>query len=437
MKKILAISFAIFGNIASNSNAVWADAINGDDEIFLMVGDENRVYSGDFILVESNGKFGLIDAGTSGGDQEEPRQRAIYDFLDKIGVKDLEFVILTHAHGDHNSAMTTAYGNETETIFERYHVKELILKDYPDISKITTITDTERVNYIGERLNAYNDMLAHANATGTKYGFKNSVMLGDFKISIVNNYELNEEENKRNFNLNYESLGVLVEKDDYKMFLSGDIEWEDFDQTIGDLRKLGVEKLDAFKYNHHGYSINPANPSGNLRLMQTFGTPIVGLTNERSRLYNDSDTAPAKVAALEKAATTGLYWQGDGIVRFNFSNLSEKGLVVSQVGNTEESVVKHINGAQVFSRNTLNIAPTKEDFIKDDMRAQTAEVIAGIDKNSNTPKTSKANNGSSKIEAPSTGFMQNFENVWLSIGASVIFGVVILSVSRKRGLVKF
>jgi hypothetical protein len=66
MKKFLAISFAIFvaifGNIASNSNAVWADAINGDDEIFLMVGDENRVYSGDFILVESNGKFGLIDA---------------------------------------------------------------------------------------------------------------------------------------------------------------------------------------------------------------------------------------------------------------------------------------------------------------------------------------------------------------------------------------
>ena len=36
-------------------------------------------------------------------------------------------------------------------------------------------------------------------------------------------------------------LVFWLKKDDYKMFLSGDIEWEDFDQTIGDLRKLGVE----------------------------------------------------------------------------------------------------------------------------------------------------------------------------------------------------
>jgi glyoxylase-like metal-dependent hydrolase (beta-lactamase superfamily II) len=121
MKKILAISLAIFalsaGAILPFATPALADSMNGDDEVYLMVGDANRDYSGDFILVESNGKYGLIDAGT--GNQELERQQAIYDFFDKKGITTFEFVILTHAHVDHISALTTVYGTETFSLFDK------------------------------------------------------------------------------------------------------------------------------------------------------------------------------------------------------------------------------------------------------------------------------------------------------------------------------
>ena len=85
MKKFLAISFAIvalnIGVFLPFSNSAFADQRNGDDEVYMMVGDADRNYSGDFILVESNGKYGLIDAGT--GNLELERQKAIYEFFDK------------------------------------------------------------------------------------------------------------------------------------------------------------------------------------------------------------------------------------------------------------------------------------------------------------------------------------------------------------------
>lgn len=45
-------------------NLAYADNLNGDDKIFLLP-SKNSAQSHDFILVQSNGKFGLIDAGVN------------------------------------------------------------------------------------------------------------------------------------------------------------------------------------------------------------------------------------------------------------------------------------------------------------------------------------------------------------------------------------
>lgn len=434
MKKILAISLAIFalsaGAILPFATPVLADSMNGDDEVYLMVGDANRDYSGDFILVESNGKYGLIDAGT--GNQELERQQAIYDFFDKKGITTFEFVILTHAHVDHISALTTVYGTETFSLFDKYQVKELILKDYPDISDIPQTSAGELAEHNGRRRNAYNDAVARARASGAQVGFKDSLTLGDFKVSVVNNYPLSAaEKSARDFNLNYDSLGVLVEKDGYNMFLAGDIESFDFEQTVNDLRSLGVTKLDAFKLNHHGYSVNVNDPQ-TFRMMTDFNgdvPAIVGITNSTARLLSDpAPVSTRKLAMLESTMTNGLYWYGDGIINFNFSNLSENGLAVSQVGNTLMSSVKHVNGNQVFAQTQLATAPTKEDFIADKMRApqptipQTpaptpapAPVLAEEQKASVT-----ANQQAAKIEAPNTGFEQNGFVLLAGLGTVIV-----------------
>jgi uncharacterized surface anchored protein len=124
----------------------------------------------------------------------------------------------------------------------------------------------------------------------------------------------------------------------------------------------------------------------------------------------------------------GLYWYGDGIINFNFSNLSENGLAVSQVGNTLLSSVKHVNGNQVFAQTQLATAPTKEDFIADKMRApqptipQTpaptpapAPVLAEEQKASVT-----ANQQAAKIEAPNTGFEQNGFVLLAGLGTVIV-----------------
>lgn len=435
MKKFLAISFAIvalnIGVFLPFSNSAFADQRNGDDEVYMMVGDADRNYSGDFILVESNGRYGLIDAGT--GNLELERQKAIYEFFDKKGITTFDFVIVTHAHVDHITALTTVYGTETFTLFDKYQVKELILKDYPDISDIPQTSAGELAEHNGRRLNAYNDMIARARANGAWVGFKNSVTLGDFKVYPVNNYPLSSaEKSAADFNLNFDSLGVLIEKNGYNMFLAGDIERFDFAQTISDLRNLGVNKLDAYKINHHGYSIDVNDPQ-TLSLMTDFNganSPIVGITNSRGIMANNS---AQKLAMIESTMTNGVYWHRDGITNFNFSNLDENGLVVSQVGNNLQSSVKHVNGQQVFSQARLANAPTKEDFIENKMR-----YIPPATPQNSTQQATEQKTEQTEIKAPNTGFEESKFVVYIGVIASVLALVALgLNKQTKTSKVKF
>ena len=62
--KILAGFLAVFTILNIINLPAYADNLNGDDKIFLLP-SKNSAQSHDFILVQSNGKFGLIDAGVS------------------------------------------------------------------------------------------------------------------------------------------------------------------------------------------------------------------------------------------------------------------------------------------------------------------------------------------------------------------------------------
>lgn len=223
----------------------YADNLSGDNKIFLLP-SKNSAQSHDFILVQSNGKFGLIDAGTN-QHSEARNQQDIYDFMDKIGVKTLDFVLITHFDEDHITVLSKTLGDETQTIFDKYNVKEVIFKPLLDYSLVSSAPElTKNADYYAREKQAYDEILNILNLKNISYGLKKSFSMGDFKFNIVNNYDLSDGE-KANFWINFESLGVLVEKDDYKMFWAEILNKPTWIKSSLTLRVLGLQLLMLLK----------------------------------------------------------------------------------------------------------------------------------------------------------------------------------------------
>ena len=159
-------------------------------------------------------------------------------------------------------------------------------------------------------------------------------------------------------------------------------------------------------------------------------SPIVGITNSRGIMANNS---AQKLAMIESTMTNGVYWHRDGITNFNFSNLDENGLVVSQVGNNLQSSVKHVNGQQVFSQARLANAPTKEDFIENKMR-----YIPPAAPQNSTQQAAEQKTEQAEIKAPNTGFEESKFVVYIGVIASVLALVALgLNKQTKTSKVKF
>ncbi len=70
----------------------------------------------DATLIEQDGHFALVDAGL------RETQDAVADYLRAAGVKELDYLILTHAHSDHLGGM--------RYILRQFPVKQLLLPDF-------------------------------------------------------------------------------------------------------------------------------------------------------------------------------------------------------------------------------------------------------------------------------------------------------------------
>ncbi|MBO4889296.1 MAG: GNAT family N-acetyltransferase [Firmicutes bacterium] len=80
-----------------------------------------RAYWSDIILVESNGRFALIDTGYA----RDFERICIY--LDEVGVKELNFILITHFHKDH-------YGS-LPALLKRYPVGKVYMKKFSGINR--------------------------------------------------------------------------------------------------------------------------------------------------------------------------------------------------------------------------------------------------------------------------------------------------------------
>ncbi|MEG1509215.1 MAG: MBL fold metallo-hydrolase [Clostridia bacterium] len=222
----------------------YSNTVAGDRIHFL------NVTNSDAILLESNGKFAMVDCAE---DTDNPRnfksldlkghEEFVINYIkqiagDKDGKVTLEFVIGTHSHSDHIGGFDTLINDKNIT------VKKAYLKKYDE----SIINDYEKSKWDNKEV--YEQMInaCIANNVEIVQDLANAkLVLGNFNLTIFNG---ENETTKNNLGENENSLGVLVQKNEMKAFLAGDMNNIDGDE---DRISLELGKIDLLKVGHHGY----------------------------------------------------------------------------------------------------------------------------------------------------------------------------------------
>lgn len=209
----------------------------------------------DIIILKQGNNVAMIDTGFEG------QFKDIKNYLDKLGVKKLSFILLTHFHRDH-------YGS-IPSIVENYEVEKVYFKNYSRLDKTTATGTLADEQY---RLDEY-----HKCVEMKKIIEKNSTLIEVENISSIkfDKYELKlyktsnsmkEIYNDKNykdsyqkilFNENQNSLAAFLKVNGVNVFFGGDI----FDVKSVHPKSNFVnyqiastikEEIDIYKVPHHG-----------------------------------------------------------------------------------------------------------------------------------------------------------------------------------------
>lgn len=216
----------------------------GDRIYFLNTG------GADAILIESEGKYALIDAAE---DSDNPRgfpdlafegtEEYVADAVKKIaggetGEAVLEFVLGTHSHSDHIG------GFDTLILDEKITVKTAYLKEYDE----SIIRDYEIEKWDNKEV--YQQMVDACSERGVPIISDISeepFVFGNFTLKFCNTQDTDSAEK---IGENENAVGLLIEKGSLRAFLAADINNLDGDE---DRLALEIGKIDLLKVGHHGY----------------------------------------------------------------------------------------------------------------------------------------------------------------------------------------
>jgi beta-lactamase superfamily II metal-dependent hydrolase len=242
LKKITAFIISI-GLFVASGPIIFSNN-SSDDKIHFL-----PTKSGDAILLESNGKFALVDGAE---DSDNPRgfkslagaghEKEVVNYIkkvagDKNGKVTLEFVVGTHAHSDHLGGLDTVVRDKD------IHVKRGYLKVYDESKiKVSEVNDWDNKQVYDQLIKALKDEKAIIIQDIPTKAF----MFGDLTIQF---YNTTRTSNKR-VGENENSLGLLVSKNNQKVFLAGDMNNLDGDE---DRVAKQIGKVDVLKVGHHGY----------------------------------------------------------------------------------------------------------------------------------------------------------------------------------------
>ena len=287
----------------------------------------------DAILLESNGKYALIDTGSNASSIKTIK------FLKDLGVKKLDFILITHFHGNNFGGI---YGeNPTNNILlSDIKVDKLYMKPYSGSDSYFLGSNKNLLNDredIIDRRVMKNEMYVSIkdNATRNNVSFitlntKNNILnLGNFKLDLYNLQDQLKSYSskcleKRNCNENSNSIvvyakvngkGIYLASDIYNAYHSDDTKYlktkteEEISKIIS---KEYSKNVDIYKASNHGdSSSNVTNALKNINPKYSI------ITNSKNNINNTSG-----IDRIKKYTKNDIYYSLDGTV---VANIDSKG----------------------------------------------------------------------------------------------------------------
>ncbi|NLO46428.1 MAG: MBL fold metallo-hydrolase [Clostridiales bacterium] len=243
---------------------------NGNDKIHFL-----NTSNSDAVLIESNGRFALVDAGEGG---ENPRRKNEYpDFSktvisylkktagDEHGKVHLDFVLCTHYHYDHSGGFHSLFSDEDITVGTAY------MKEYdPSVGK-------PYEPYKWGLQGIYDEIIRDINLRG--FDLVQSLpdkpfALGDFTVLFFNTVT---PENAAGRGENAACVGVKLTKGEKSAFLAADITASTgLEQELKD----SIGKVELLKIGHHGYYGSSSRP-----FVKVLRPEISIVTNRLGKIY--------------------------------------------------------------------------------------------------------------------------------------------------------
>ncbi len=303
---ILDIATVAIGNNHCRRYTVTAETFDystGDDRIHFL-----NTANSDAILVESNGLYGLVDAGEG---NSNPRRKTDYksyeqeliDYIKKVckkpdGTVYLDFILGTHCHYDHIGSYP-ALISDTEIGIGKAYFKEYnseISKEYEYERWKNNETYNEIISSLNKR-----GVEVISNLTTDEFAF------GDFTLQFFNTVTPETFSGKGE---NASSIGIKLSKGNKSAFLAADITAS---TGLEDVIAPLVGDVDLLKIGHHGYF-----GSSSRDFLRALSPEIAIVTNQLGKVYPNVKWNITMSAKVPLYAT----YDNDGVIA-TFTDNSE------------------------------------------------------------------------------------------------------------------
>ena len=289
----------------------------------------NPYYHNDAILLESNGKFAMVDVAVGGESCNK-----ILNYLNSVGVKKLEFVVITHWHNDHygcNGIFRDGSGIEAD----KFYLKNI------DATYKVSLPEAYQNEYV----------LFKTNAGSKAVLLKDNITLNfeDYTLELRNMTNRVQQLVNGNYcNGNHatcgENINSIVIKGTDKIsgktfYLAADAEgYRDNNNEViynweYELAK-GVGYVDIYKVSHHGHGSSKLTYNNPRQLMDVLKPKYSILTSART---SNNATGINDTVQYLKDVGSKVYFSGCGTVVATFPKNASGNIDVVQLANVDNT----------------------------------------------------------------------------------------------------